>query len=264
MEPLHIIKIGGNILDDEQKLQSFLRNLVQAEGKKILVHGGGKLATAMSAKLGIETQMQNGRRITDADTLRVVTMVYAGWINKSIVAALNAQGQEAIGLCGADADLIPSTKRVVGEVDFGFVGDVLYEKVNAGFLSDLVDGGKLPVIAPITADVNGQLLNTNADTIAAALAIALSGTYEVNLVYCFEKKGVLLDVNKDDSVVNALNKERYAELKAEGVIDKGMIPKLDNAFDALDKGVQRVVIGHADNIISLTLQTADEGTSISN
>lgn len=264
MEPLHIIKIGGNILDDEQKLQSFLNNLVQVQGKKLLVHGGGKLATAMSTKLGIETQMQNGRRITDAETLRVVTMVYAGWINKSIVAALNAKGEEAIGLCGADVNLIPSAKRGVGDVDFGFVGDVVYEKVNGDFLSELIEGGKLPVIAPITSDVNGQLLNTNADTIAAALAIALSDIYEVNLIYCFEKKGVLLDVNQDDSVLNDLNRNRYADLKSKGIIDKGMIPKLDNAFDALDRGVQRVVIGHADNIISLTLQTADEGTSIRN
>lgn len=264
MEPLHIIKIGGNILDDEQKLPSFLSNLVQVQGKKLLVHGGGKLATAMSAKLGIETQMQNGRRITDAETLRVVTMVYAGWINKSIVAALNAKGEEAIGLCGADVHLIPSTKRGVGEVDFGFVGDVVYEKVNGSFLSELIEGGKLPVIAPITSDANGQLLNTNADTIAAALGIALSQDYEVNLIYCFEKKGVLLDVNKDDSVVRDLNKSRYAELKSEGIIDKGMIPKLDNAFDALDSGVRRVVIGHADNIITLTLQTTNEGTVISN
>lgn len=261
METLHIIKIGSNILDDERKLHVFLSNLVKVQGKKILVHGGGKLATSLSAKLGIEAKMHNGRRITDLETMRIVTMVYAGWINKSIVADLNALGASSIGLSGADAQLIPAEKRPVREVDYGLAGDILQEKVNGKFLAQLLEDGLLPVIAPITADVKGQLLNTNADTIAASLAIALAEKYEVNLIYCFEKKGVLLDVNKEDSLLSALDKKRFAELKFQGIIDKGMVPKLDNAFDAMDKGVNRVLIGHADNIISLT-ENQNEGTLI--
>lgn len=264
MERVCIIKIGGNILDDEQKLHSFLSNLVKVEGKKILVHGGGKLASSLSVKLSIEPKMHNGRRITDLETVRVVTMVYAGWINKSIVAKLNALGANAIGLSGADAKLIPAEKRPVRDIDYGFAGDVLQEKVNGKFLAQLIESGLLPVIAPITADDKGQVLNTNADTIASTLAVALAGNYEVNLIYCFEKKGVLLDVSKEDSVVHEIDKNRFAELKSKGIIDKGMIPKLDNAFDALDKGVHRVLIGHADDILSLTSQTQHEGTLIHN
>lgn len=264
MERVYIIKIGGNILDDEQKLHSFLSNLVKVEGKKILVHGGGKLASSLSLKLGIEPQMHNGRRITDLETVRVVTMVYAGWINKSIVAELNSLGATAIGLSGADAKLIPAEKRQVRDIDYGYAGDILQEKVNGKFLAQLLDAALLPVIAPITADNKGQLLNTNADTIASSLAVALAVHYEVNLIYCFEKKGVLLDVSNDDSVVPDLDKDRFAELKSKGVIDKGMIPKLENAFDALNKGVHRVLIGHADSIISLTSQTQHEGTLIQN
>jgi len=261
MNALFIIKIGGNILDDEQKLHSFLKNLVQVQGKKILVHGGGKLATSLSAKLGIEAKMHNGRRITDLETVRIVTMVYAGWINKSIVAELNSLGANAIGLSGADAQLIPAEKRPVRDIDYGFAGDILQEKVNAKFLVELLAMGSLPVIAPITADSKGQLLNTNADTIASALAVALAPHYEVNLIYCFEKKGVLLDVNKDDSVIREIDEKRFAELKSQGIIDKGMLPKLDNAFAALAQGVERVLIGHADDIISLT-KNQHEGTLI--
>lgn len=262
MESVYIVKIGGNILDDAQKLYSFLRNFVKISGKKILIHGGGKLASSMSLKLGIEPKMHNGRRITDLETLRVVTMVYAGWINKSIVAELNSMGVNSIGLSGADAKLLPAEKRLVRDVDYGFAGDILDEKVNSNFLKKLLDDGLLPIIAPITSDSNGQLLNTNADTITASLAVALAGLFEVNLIYCFEKKGVLLDVSNDDSVVNDLDRIRYAEFKSKGVIDKGMIPKLDNAFDALDKGVHRVLIGHADAIVSMTSQTQHEGTLI--
>lgn len=263
MEILHIIKIGGNILDDEQKLHSFLKNLIKVQGNKILVHGGGKLASSLSVKLGIEPKMHNGRRITDLETVRVVTMVYAGWINKSIVAELNSLGASAIGLSGADAQLIPAEKRPVREIDYGFAGDVLQKKVNGKFLAQLLESNMLPVIAPITADDKGQLLNTNADTIASALAVALAAHYEVNLIYCFEKKGVLLDVSKDDSVIGDLDKKRFAELKSQGIIDKGMIPKLENAFDALDQGVRGVLIGHADDIISLT-EKKHEGTLIHN
>ncbi len=264
MEILHIIKIGGDILDDEQKLHSFLKNLVKVEGKKVLVHGGGKLASSLSLKLGIEPQMHNGRRITDLETVRVVTMVYAGWINKSIVAELNALGANAIGLSGADAQLIPAEKRPVREIDYGYAGDILQEKVNGKFLAQLLESHMLPVIAPITADDKGQLLNTNADTIASVLAVRLASRYEVNLIYCFEKKGVLLDVSKDDSVIKDLDRNRFTELSSQGIFDKGMIPKLENAFDALDKGVNRVLLGHADAIISLTAQTQHEGTLIHN
>jgi acetylglutamate kinase len=262
LDKLYIIKIGGNILDDEHKLHAFLKNLVSVRGKKILVHGGGKLASSMSLKLGIEPQMHNGRRITDLETVRMVTMVYAGWINKSIVAELNALGVHAIGLSGADAQLIPAEKRPVREIDYGYAGDILQEKINGKFLVQLLESGFLPVIAPITADAKGQLLNTNADTIASALAVALAAQYEVNLIYCFEKKGVLLDVSDDDSVISDLDKKRFAELKSQGVIDKGMLPKLENAFDALDNGVHRVLIGHADDIVSLTSQNQHEGTLI--
>lgn len=263
MKILHIIKIGGNILDDEQKLHSFLKNLIKVQGNKIIVHGGGRLASSLSVKLGIEPKMHNGRRITDLETVRVVTMVYAGWINKSIVAELNSLGASAIGLSGADAQLIPAEKRPVREIDYGFAGDIVEEKVNGKFLAQLLESNMLPVIAPITADDKGQLLNTNADTIASALAVALAAHYEVNLIYCFEKKGVLLDVSKDDSVIGDLDKKRFAELKSQGIIDKGMIPKLENAFHALDQGVRQVLIGHADDIISLT-EKKHEGTLIHN
>jgi len=264
MESLHLIKIGGNILDDERKLHAFLRNLVKIRDKKILVHGGGKLANSLCMKLGIEPKMHNGRRITDLDTLRVVTMVYAGWLNKSIVAELNSLGATAIGLSGADAQLIPAEKRPVRDIDYGFAGDILQEKVNGNFLKQFLESGLLPVIAPITADDKGQLLNTNADTIASSLAVALAAPYEVNLIYCFEKKGVLLDVSRDDSVIADLDKKRFAELTSQGIIDKGMIPKLDNAFAALAQGVYRVLIGHADDIISLTSPTHHEGTLLRN
>jgi len=264
LEKIYIIKIGGNILDDEQQLHSFLQNLVSIEEKKILVHGGGKLASFTSMKLGIEPKMHNGRRNTDADTLQVVTMVYAGWINKSIVAELNGLGVNAIGLCGADAQILPAEKRPVRDVDYGFAGDILQEKVNSEFISGLIEKGLLPVIAPITADGNGQLLNTNADTIASVIAVALAEKYKVHLVYCFEKKGVLMDVSDDNSVLHNLDAASYNQLKSQGVIDKGMLPKLDNAFEALQKGVYKVLIGHADDILSLTAETKYGGTLIQN
>jgi acetylglutamate kinase len=212
--------------------------------------------------MGIEPKMYNGRRITDLETLQVVTMVYAGWINKSLVAKLNSQGVSAIGLCGADAQAILTEKRPVREVDYGFAGDILQQGVNTKVLHELLQAGLLPVIAPITADDKGQLLNTNADTIASALAVAMAGLYKVQLVYCLEKKGVLLNVSDDNSVLHNLDAVKYAELKANGTIDKGMIPKLDNAFDALKRGVDKVIIGHADDIMSLTTGTKNEGTNI--
>jgi acetylglutamate kinase len=247
MKPIVVIKIGGNILDDKKALDNFLKCFVTIKSPKILVHGGGKLATELSGKLGIKTNMVEGRRITDAETLKVATMVYAGWINKSITASLNARTANAIGLCGADISIIPSTKRKKGKVDFGFVGDVLPGKTNAKVIKKLLRQGIVPVIAPITADKKGQLLNTNADTIASSIAMALAKTSKVKLVYCFEKAGVL---NKN-KVIPLINTKEYTELKNKKIVSAGMIPKLDNAFSASQSGVKKVIIGSADKLDKL-------------
>lgn len=269
MEKLYVIKIGGNIIDDDVKLQMFLSSFVTVEGKKILIHGGGKLATKLAAQLGVEQQMIDGRRITDAETLKIVTMVYAGYINKNIVAQLQSRGANAIGLCGADGNVILAHKRlpkapstqgegVGGEVDYGFVGDV--DAVNASLLKSLLDQDINVVLAPITHNKEGQLLNTNADTIAQEIAQAMSSLYEVHLIYSFEKAGVLLDANDDSTVITSINPTSYTELKQQNVIFAGMIPKLDNAFAALNKGVHRVVIGKAEQLQELIHQQT--GTSI--
>lgn len=247
-QTLHIIKIGGNIVDDDAALEDFLAKLSKRNEPFILVHGGGKIATSMSKTLGIEPKLIDGRRITDADTLSVVVMVYAGLINKKIVAQLQANGKNAIGLCGADGNLIPAAKRSSQPIDYGFVGDVDATTIRVETLKSLLDQNLLPVISPITHDGKGQLLNTNADTIAASLAIALSKTYETILYYCFEKKGVLSDLSNEYSVIEQLSTQAYGELKNKQVIHAGMIPKLDNAFDALDKGVNQVIILHAKQI----------------
>ena len=256
MKELVIIKIGGNIIDNEKALNKFLLNYHSIKSHKILVHGGGKLATQLSEKLGIETKMVEGRRITDAETLNITTMVYAGLINKNVVAKLNSKGTKAIGICGADGFLIPSTKRKKGKIDYGFVGDVVKEKINAKLLATLLHNGYSPVLAPITADAKGQLLNTNADTIASSLATALSKSYKVKLVYCFEKQGVL----HNDKVISNITKKTYITLKEQQFVKDGMIPKLDNAFDAIDNGVKTVVIGHADKLKQIIQSNA--GTSI--
>lgn len=250
MQKLTIIKIGGNIIDDEVQLSSFLKAFAGIDGAKILVHGGGKLATNMSTKLGIETQMVDGRRITDAETLKVVSMVYAGWVNKNITAQLNALGAASVGICGVDGGSIPAQKRPVVTVDYGFVGDVDASTINIPFFQLLLDGGYIPVVAPITADA-AQLLNTNADTIASCLAIALSLYYSVALVYCFEKNGVLENVENPDSVIEKLDEKTYHSLRKSGGIVKGMIPKLDNSFIALDNGVQEVTIGNSAHLEQL-------------
>ncbi|HVU97558.1 MAG TPA: acetylglutamate kinase [Puia sp.] len=255
---LSIIKIGGNIIDDEAKLLAFLDAFAAAPGKKILVHGGGKLATKVAEGLGIRQQLVDGRRITDAETLRVVTMVYAGTINKNIVAQLQARGCAAIGLTGADGNAILSHKRVHPTVDYGFVGDV--DQVNTPLLTSLLLQDKTIVFAPITHDGKGQLLNTNADTIAQELARALSTSFEVSLVYSFEKAGVLMDTENDASVIGLLRPAEYEDLKARKVIFAGMIPKLDNAFAALRSGVGRVIIGRAEEL-SLLL-SGKAGTTI--
>lgn len=255
---LTVIKIGGNIIDDDKALKNFLQQLAAVEGKKILVHGGGKLATKLAGQLNIPQQMIDGRRITDAETLKVITMVYAGYINKNIVAQLQSHGSNAIGLCGADGDLIHAKKRSHPDIDYGFVGDV--EKVNGSFLKNLLDKDIVPVIAPVTHDGKGQLLNTNADTIAQETAKALSEYYTVHLVYSFEKAGVLEDANDESSVIPLIDPTLYENLKTSGKIFAGMIPKLDNAFAALNSGVQKVIIGKASSLPSLLKGT--EGTSI--
>lgn len=259
MLKVHVIKIGGNIIDEETKLSSFLQAFASIEGKKILVHGGGKLATKLADQLGIQQQLIDGRRITDAETLKIVTMVYAGYINKNIVAQLQAKGCNAIGLSGADGNLIMAHKRKHASIDYGFVGDI--DSVNTNLLQNLLETGISVVVAPITHNANGQLLNTNADTIAQEIAKALSGSYEVQLVYSFEKKGVLLDVDDEKSVIPKITPSYYAELKAKQLIFAGMIPKLDNAFAALQNGVKRVIIGRTEELDDLLI--GKTGTIIS-
>lgn len=249
MQKLYIIKIGGNIIDDETKRSSFLEKFAGVDGAKILVHGGGKLATRVAEAMNIPQQLIDGRRITDAETLKVVTMVYAGAINKNIVAALQARGINALGLCGADANVILAHKRVHPTIDYGFAGDV--DAVNSDFISLLLQQNISLVFAPITHDGKQTLLNTNADTIAQELAKAMSHLYDVSLIYCFEKNGVLLDAADDESVISSIDPTGFEKMKAAGTISAGMIPKLQNAFAALDAGVKAVLIGHADNLPAL-------------
>jgi acetylglutamate kinase len=265
MGNLYVIKIGGNVIDDETKLFSFLKDFASVEGKKILVHGGGKLATRLAEQLKIPQQVVEGRRITDAETLKIVTMVYAGYINKNIVARLQANHCNSIGLSGADGDSILAHKRSHPVMDYGFVGDV--DVINTVLINNLLQENITPVFAPITHDQQGQLLNTNADTIAQELAKGLSEYYDVTLIYTFEKAGVLLDVNDESSVISRLTKSYYEELKIPpsgggGAIFAGMIPKLDNAFAALQSGVKKVIIGKAENLTGLIEGTS--GTMITN
>jgi acetylglutamate kinase len=257
MDKLFIIKIGGNIVDNEAVLNEFLVNFSEIKEKKILIHGGGKLATRLANDLKIEQKMVDGRRITDQATLEVVTMVYAGIINKSIVANLQSKRCSAIGLSGADGDSITSTKRI-SEIDYGFVGDV--ERVNTKFIFSLLDQGMTPVFSAITHDGKGQLLNTNADTIAQELATNLAQEYDATLIYTFEKSGVLRDVNDEGSLIPQINKAQYFQLKNENIIHSGMLPKLDNAFTALSKGLSSVVIGKAEDLPKLII--GKSGTTI--
>ena len=259
MDKLIIIKIGGNIIDDENKLSSFLHDFAAIKSNKILVHGGGKLATRLAEQMNTPQQMVDGRRITDAETLKIVTMVYAGYINKNIVAQLQANGCNALGLTGADGNAILAHKRVHATMDYGFVGDV--DAIDVSLLTMLLRQGLCPVLSPITHDKKGQLLNTNADTIAQETAKALSAFYDIELIYSFEKNGVLLDIENENSVIKKLDVAYYSELKTEGKIFAGMIPKLDNAFSALNNGVKKVIIGKAEEIQQLL--NGDKGTSIS-
>ena len=239
-EKLTVIKVGGGIVEEEATLNQLLADFSAIEGYKVLVHGGGRSATKLAAQLGIESKMVNGRRITDAETLKVVTMVYGGLVNKNIVAGLQAKGVNAMGLTGADMNVIRSVKRPVKDVDYGFVGDV--EKVNADLLGNLIRQGVVPVMAPLTHDGQGSMLNTNADTIAGETAKALAELFDVTLVFCFEKKGVLRDADDDDSVIPVITPELFREYVDKGIIQGGMIPKLENSFSAIDAGVSQVVI----------------------
>ena len=253
---INIVKVGGGVVEDATSLVRLLNQFASLEGRKVLVHGGGRLATSMAASLGIESRMVGGRRITDERMLEVVTMVYGGLVNKRIVAGLQAKGVKAIGLTGADGDIIRSHKRPLKRVKmddgteqmvyFGFVSDV--DKVDARLLSSLIESGNVPVVAPLTHDGEGNILNTNADTIASSVAQALAEYYEVTLTFCFEKAGVLRDANDEGSVIPLVNEEQASRLIAEGIVAGGMIPKIENAFDALHKGVRQVVITHSDNI----------------
>lgn len=245
-QKLTIVKVGGKIVEESASLQQLLSNFLTLEGHKLLVHGGGRSATAVAARLGIESTMVNGRRITDEAMLEVVTMVYGGLVNKKIVAGLQALGLNAMGLTGADLNYMVSEKRPVAEVDYGFVGDV--KQVNAGILADLISRDVVPVLAPLTHDGKGNLLNTNADTIAGETAKALAAYFDVTLLYCFEKKGVLSDEADDDSVIQTITPELFAGYVAKGIIQGGMIPKLENAFSALHAGVKKVVITRADRL----------------
>lgn len=246
MEKLTLIKVGGKIVEEPETLQQLLRDFSSIEGYKVLVHGGGRSATKVAAQLGIESKMVNGRRITDADMLNVVTMVYGGLVNKNIVAGLQSLGINALGLTGADMNTMRSDKRPVKDVDYGFVGDV--KEVNADLLSSLIRQGIVPVLAPLTHDKQGHMLNTNADTIAGEAAKALAKYFDVTLMFCFEKKGVLRDENDDDSVIPEINREAFKEYVEAGIIQGGMIPKLENAYQAIDAGVKEVIITQASEI----------------
>jgi acetylglutamate kinase len=251
MKQLTIVKIGGNIIDDAGRLSDFLRLFAALEGPAILVHGGGKIATALGRRLGIAPQYVQGRRITDAATLELVTMVYGGLVNKQLVAGLQGLGCPALGLTGADGAVLRARKRPVQHTDFGFVGDLDASGVNTGRLQLFLDAGLRPVMAPLTFDGSGSLLNTNADTIAAALACAFAPGCAVRLVYCFEHKGVLASAADPQSLIPQISAAEYAQLKDSGIVTEGMIPKLDNAFDALRQGVAEVIIGHALELPSL-------------
>ena len=285
---IKVVKIGGNVVDNPELLREFVKDFAAMPGMKVLIHGGGVMASQMQKSMGMTPIMVEGRRVTDEETLKVVTMVYAGWCNKNIVALLQGAGCNAIGLCGADGNVIKASKRPpvfvesLGEnVDYGYVGDVKADSVNAAFIYSLLEKGIVPVFNAINHDGEGNLLNTNADTIASSVAMALAGykyrsrrdvcsacedcihcsddgrlTHEVELIFCFEKDGVLYDKDDDSSVIPEINREKFAELKAEGRVADGMIPKLSNSFKAIDNGVARVIIKHARNVLN------DKGTTL--
>lgn len=246
MAEINVIKVGGKIVEEQDTLEKLLLQFGNMPGNKALVHGGGRSATRIATLLGIESKMVDGRRITDAETLKVVTMVYGGLVNKNIVAGLQRAGVNALGLTGADMGVIKSDKRPVKEIDYGFVGDV--KSVDGKRLAELISSGVVPVMAPLSFSEQWGLLNTNADTIAAETAKSLVPYFDVTLTFCFEKKGVLMDENDDESVIPEITPALYAEYKRKGIISGGMIPKLDNAFEALNNGVKKVVITRADQL----------------
>lgn len=258
-DKLYVIKIGGNIIDNKDALLSFLQSFSLVEGKKILVHGGGKIATTTGDKLGIESKYINGRRITDDAAIDMVTMVYGGLINKQITAKLQSLKCNAIGVCGADMNLIPATKRPpkmmatgeenkLQEIDFGWVGDIKNEQLAVDNWQLLLGNNLVPVVAPLTHDGNGHILNTNADTIASAIAIVLSSIYDVRLIYCFEKKGILENTEDEHAVISLITKQDYRQLLEAQKLFAGILPKIENAFAAIDAGVHEVLIGHADDL----------------
>lgn len=249
MQTLKVIKIGGNIIDNEQALDAFIEAFSKIEGPKILVHGGGKLATKLAEQMGVTVKMDAGRRLTDAVTLDIITMVYAGKINKNLIAKLQANKCNAIGFSGADGNTIVSKKRPIKDIDYGFAGDVV--RVNTDALEVLLNNKITPVFCAITHDENGQLLNTNADTIASALAIGFAKIYQTELYYCFEKNGVLQDVNDADSVIENINSDNYKTLISDGVITDGMLPKLNNCFHAIENNVYKVCIGKPEMVFNL-------------
>lgn len=260
MEQLRIIKIGGKVIDDKEALKQFLDDFSRIDGNKILVHGGGKIASDFGERLGIQPKMLEGRRITDAETLDLVTMVYGGLVNKKIVAGLQAFGVNALGLTGADGNVLSAVKRPVRTVDYGFAGDTSKEDVNTSLLADWINTGLTPVFCALTHDKKGSLLNTNADTIASVLASALAAHFKVQLIYCFEQLGVLRDFETKE-VIDTIDSNDYQALKEEGVISDGMIPKIDNAFAAIENDVEEVRIGHFSTVNEMALMQ-EVGTKI--
>ncbi len=261
-EKIYIIKIGGNVINDEEQLSLFLKQFSTINEKKILVHGGGKLASTLSKRMGVVPKMVDGRRITDAETLKVVTMVYGGLINKNIVAKLQSNGCNAIGLSGADGNLVTAHKRVNNTVDYGFVGDI--DNINSTLLKTLLSTQLTPVIAPLSFDsALASILNTNADTIASEIAQSLSNSYKVNLVYCFEMPGLMHDISDPQSKIDQLNLDEIEKLKLDKVITDGMLPKIDNCSKALKNGVHKVVICRANDLIEVINGTT-KGTTIKN
>ncbi len=248
-EKLVVIKIGGNVVDDANNLDAFLKKFAALDAQKILIHGGGKIATRIGEKLGIASKYVDGRRITDDATLDLVTMVYGGLLNKQLVSALQALDCNAIGLTGADANIIPANKRPIKMVDYGWAGDIEEGKINIKILKSFLDSGLTPVFAPLTHNGQGHMLNTNADTIASALSTALSIYFKVHLMYCFEKKGVLHSLDDENDVVKRINRPIFEQMKQDGSLHSGMIPKIENALTAIERGVTRVIIGHADDVL---------------
>ncbi len=260
MNKLYVIKIGGNILDNEAALEKFLKDFSSIQSPKILIHGGGTIATKIGEQLGIESHYVKGRRITDEPTRDLVTMVYGGLINRQMVARLQHLGCNAMGLTGADGNILKATKRPVGEIDYGFVGDITTGSVNSTLLYFLLKQNVIPIFAPLTY-AEGEVLNTNADTIASVLAISMAKHFDVRLIFCFEKKGVLRDKNDENSVIQSLNKLSYDQLLAEGAFTDGILPKLENAFAAIKSGVQEVLIGEAGDLLK-NIKEETEGTLI--